>query len=131
MKLLLDTHIWLWLILDPAKLPEPYASALADPANQLFLSVASAWEIGIKQQTGKLSLGKPLETFLSDGLKGVEVLDICLAHVTEVNKLPLHHRDPFDRIIVAQAITEGLTLLTVDALMAPYGASILASTNTI
>ena len=127
MKLLLDTHIWLWLIQEASRLPRSYDAALTNSANLLFLSVASVWEVGIKQQLGKLSLGTSFEEFLLESLAGVQLVDITLSHVKKVNQLPLHHRDPFDRIIVAQAMIEGLTLMSVDPMMAPYEATILPS----
>ena len=124
MRLLLDTHVWLWLISNDAKLPGPYIAALGDPRNTLMVSVASLWEFSIKQRSGKLVTGRSLEDIL-DSLPEVAWLPVGLAHVRKLHDLPLIHRDPFDRILVAQAFTEGLTLLTVDAVMPQYGVPIL------
>jgi PIN domain nuclease of toxin-antitoxin system len=127
MRLLLDTHIWLWLKLEPARVPSSFAAAIANADHEVLVSVASVWELGIKHQLGKIAVQGPFDAFQRDALDGLTVLDIRLAHVQRIHDLPLVHRDPFDRILVAQALTEGLTLLTVDSLMAQYGVPILAT----
>jgi PIN domain nuclease of toxin-antitoxin system len=119
---LVDTHVWLWWPSEPDR-PNPDAVALmSDPANTLFLSAASAWEVVIKHGLGKLALPAAPDTFLpramsEDGLTG---LAIEHAHVLRVGRLPPHHRDPFDRGLVAQAQVEGLALLTADPLFGPH-----------
>jgi len=93
-----------------------------DPNNRLFLSVASVWEIAIKSSTGKLQLGQPLSAFLDAHLSanGIELLDIRRDHAERVESLPFHHRDPFDRILVAQAVRESIPLLSADATFDAY-----------
>ncbi len=125
MKLLLDTHIWLWLIEDPSKLSRAYSDAIGNAEQPIVLSVASLWEVGIKHKQGKLAIGTSFDELLERGLAGVEVLDIRLPHVRKVYDLPPLHRDPFDRMLVAQALVEELTLLTVDSALEPYGVAIL------
>ena len=101
MKLLLDTHVWLWLIGNPSKLPRAYADAIANAEQPIALSVASLWEVGIKQRQGKLAIDVPFDELLERGLSSVEVLDIRLPHVLRTNELPMLHRDPFDRMLIA------------------------------
>jgi PIN domain nuclease of toxin-antitoxin system len=127
MMLLLDTHIWLWLNLEPARLPAGFAAALADPDNAVVVSVASVWEVAIKEKLGKITVGGPFHPFLENALEGIELLDIRRSHVERGYDLPRIHRDPFDRIIIAQALAEGLTLLTIDHVFAAYGVPILPS----
>lgn len=124
MRLLLDTHALLWALATPAKLPAPTARALRDPANAVLVSAASAWEIAIKVGLGKLSadVDEVVRTSLEVGF---EELAITLAHAARVRSLPPHHRDPFDRMLVAQAVEEGLTVVTRDAVLGRYGVSTL------
>ncbi|MBI3270968.1 MAG: type II toxin-antitoxin system VapC family toxin [Planctomycetes bacterium] len=115
--------------MEPARLPEPYSTAIAEPQNALTVSVASIWELSIKQRLGKLATTLSLGELVRRGLDGIEVLPVGLAHVVRLHELPMLHRDPFDRMIVAQAFSEGLTLLTVDAALPPYGVPILPVSN--
>jgi PIN domain nuclease of toxin-antitoxin system len=124
LRLLLDTHVWLWLVADTAKLPARYSAAIGDAGNTLIVSVASVWELSIKQRTGKLATSLSLDDIVR-ALEGVEWLPVGLEHVRRVHDLPLIHRDPFDRILVAQTFVEGLTLLTVDHMIQQYGVPIL------
>jgi PIN domain nuclease of toxin-antitoxin system len=123
--LLLDTHIWLWLNLEPARLPESFAAAMADADNAIAVSVASVWELSIKQKIGKITVGGPFQKFLESALADILLLDIRLSHVERGHDLPPIHRDPFDRIIVAQALAEGFTLLTADHALEAYGVQTL------
>lgn len=124
MRLLLDTHTLLWALVSPAKLPAPTARAIRDPANAVLVSAASAWEIAIKVAIGKLSAN--VDEIVRAGLEaGFDELAITLAHAVRVRSLPPHHRDPFDRMLVAQAVEEGLTVVTRDAVVARYGVSTL------
>lgn len=105
MRVLLDTHVWIWWLSTPGQLNKEARTLLADPANQLVLSVASAWEIAIKVSIGKLQLPGPIETFVPEQIRqdGIELLPIELRHTLYLPRLPQHHRDPFDRILVARS----------------------------
>ena len=119
MKLLLDTHAFIWWDSDPAKLSPTALALCSDPANLLVLSVTSLWEIQIKRQLGKLDLRLPLVEIVAhqQETNGVAVLAIAQAHVLALEDLPTHHRDPFDRLLVAQAVVEGATLISADAVL--------------
>ena len=121
MKLLLDTHTFIWLLSDSKKLSSHVATLCRDPKNSLYLSVVNSWEIQIKVQKGKLTLPVPrkqlIETSLACGLK---MLPIQAHHVDALDGLADHHADPFDRLLIAQAKAEGMTLLSVDAKVQQY-----------
>jgi PIN domain nuclease of toxin-antitoxin system len=121
---LLDTHAFLWAITDDRRLTRQ-ARRILQTAD-LFLSVASFWEIITKVQTGKLPLPEPPSKYLPRHVAalGAQLLAIEAAHVLRLESLPLHHRDPFDRLLVAQSLEENLPLLSCDTLLAPYGADI-------
>lgn len=123
MRVLLDTHAFLWWIDDHTSLSRRARAAIADPDNECLLSTASAWEMAIKISLRKLELGGSLERFLPEQLaaNGFGMLPIDLRHVSRVARLPFHHRDPFDRLIVAQALVEDLAVVTADAVFAKYG----------
>ena len=125
MKLLLDTHLLLWAAGQPARLSKQGRRLLSDPANELLFSAASLWEIAIKRNLGRADF-KVEPRLLRRGLldNGYRELAITSAHVLELDALPAHHKDPFDRILVAQALSEGITLLTVDPIVAKYTGSI-------
>ena len=127
MKLLLDTHILIWWIDAPQRLPARLLTPLEDPANEFFVSVVNLWEIQVKQQLGKLQLSVPLTQLIArqQRTNAIHVLTIIPAHIYELDNLPLHHRDPFDRLLIAQANVEGLTLVTVDPLCIVYPVSYL------
>jgi PIN domain nuclease of toxin-antitoxin system len=118
MNLLLDTHIVLWWLLDSSELDARAREMIASPANAVFLSAVVVWEARIKQGVGKLDVPADFAKVLED--QGFEKLPISLAHTHEVHTLPPHHRDPFDRMLVAQAKIERLTLLTRDSIIAQY-----------
>jgi PIN domain nuclease of toxin-antitoxin system len=121
--LLLDTHTFLWFCQDDPALSATAKGLIEDPANRKLVSVAGAWEIAIKAGLGKLNLGEPSKTYIPNALArtGFELLPISLAHATAVESLPLHHRDPFDRLLVAQAMIEKLPLVSADRVLDPYG----------
>lgn len=123
MKLLLDTHILIWAIVDHPKLSAEARRLLSSTRNPAYLSVASLWEIAIKTSLGKLSLGPNWSRTIADwiGANSVDVLPLGWAHCTRVARLPFVHRDPFDRLLVAQALEEKLTLLSVDPVFDGYG----------
>ncbi|MDP2804649.1 MAG: type II toxin-antitoxin system VapC family toxin [Gallionellaceae bacterium] len=123
MKLLLDTHVFLWWVSDAPELSDAARAAISDPGNTCYLSLASCWELSIKSSIGKLKLKKPVERFISEQMQknGFLLLNIELRHVAKVESLELHHRDPFDRLLVTQAKTERMTLVTADAVLSDYG----------
>jgi PIN domain nuclease of toxin-antitoxin system len=127
MKLLLDTHIFLWLISGDEKLPEIAKDAICDSQNEVFLSVASLWEIIIKNQIGKLPLPENPATFLPEQRKlhQIQSLAIDEKSATVLATLPQLHRDPFDRILVCQAIYHDLTIITVDHILQTYPVKLL------
>lgn len=124
-RLLLDTHAFLWFAFADERLSRSACEAIEDPSVVKMLSVASLWEIAIKLSLGKLELGTSLDRFFHDEVEGreIEVLAISNAHLLRVAGLPFHHRDPFDRLLVAQALVEGLAIATSDAGLAAYGIS--------
>ena len=121
-KILLDTHIWLWSILSPDKLGEKGRDIIEDAENDLFLSAASSWEISIKYRLGRLPLPEPPEAFILPRLirDNIKPLSIEHHHTCRVSDLPTIHRDPFDRILIAQAQTEQLLLITADQQLKDY-----------
>lgn len=121
MKLLLDTHLLLWAAGSPDRLPATAQTLLKDPQNELFFSAASLWEIVIKRGLGRSDFqvdARVLRRELLDN--GYQELAITSEHSVSIDSLPPLHKDPFDRILVSQAIVEGITLLTADALVAQY-----------
>jgi len=122
MRVLLDTHAFLWWADDDRRLSARARQAIADAADA-FLSVASCWEIAIKVSRGRLTLPKPVERFLPEqlGMNRVQLLSIDLDDVARVATLPFHHRDPFDRLLAAQALGEELTLVSADPVFRKYG----------
>ena len=127
MKLLLDTHIFIWWADQPEKLSPDALSALEDEANELLLSVASVWEMQIKIQLGKLKLHLPLKELVKNQQQtnDVTVSPVTLTHVLAVGDLPFHHKDPFDRLLIAQGIHEDLTLVTADSQFSAYSVKLL------
>lgn len=123
MRLLLDTHAFLWWIEDAAKLSRKARSAIVDPDNECFLSLVSCWEMAIKISLGKLRLSTGLERFVPDQLvtNAFREQPIHFRHVARVATLPFHHRDPFDRLLAAQAIEEELAIVSADAVFRKYG----------
>ena len=122
MKVLLDTHTFLWWIADSPRLSARAREVIRDSNNELFFSAASGWEIAIKAQLGRLQLPDNLEQFIVGqlSLNTILVLPIQLRHALHVYTLPQHHRDPFDRMLVAQSQVENLPILTTDPQIAQY-----------
>lgn len=116
MRVLLDTHAFLWWINEDGRLSEGAREIFADGDNELLFSVASGWEMAIKAGLGKLTVSGDLLPYLSTHISenAIEVLPISLSHAVGVNDLPEHHRDPFDRLLVSQAVVEKLPILTAD-----------------
>ncbi len=127
MRILLDTHVLIWLVEGDKNLSTVARSAIEDQDNSLYLSIASLWEITIKLSLGKLdlqlSVDEMVESFLIPG--GIEILQIQTRHLSILRDLPLHHRDPFDRMIIAQAKSEKMTLVSADGLLDQYGVNLL------
>lgn len=121
MKLLLDTHAFIWWDSDPTQLSAAALSALRDPLNEVWLSVASVWEMVIKAQLGKLMLRRPLVDIVNQQqANGLRVLPLTLAHVLAVESLPPIHKDPFDRALIAQANVEGAEMVSADLVVRQY-----------
>src|SRR5262245_66510187 len=126
MTLLMDTHTFIWWDSDPTKLSAPALAALRDPANEVWLSVASVWEMVIKAQLGKLTLRLPLVDILSQQqANGLRILSVTLAHALGVEGLPAIHKDPFDRVLIAQANAEGAELVSADQVIRQYPVRVL------
>jgi len=127
MKLLLDTHVFIWWADHPEELSDAALSALEDEANELLLSVASVWEMQIKIQLGKLKLSLPLKDLIRNQQETNEltVLPVALTHVLALNALPSHHKDPFDRMLIAQSLEENLTLVSADSQFLAYSVKLL------
>jgi PIN domain nuclease of toxin-antitoxin system len=126
-RYLLDTHIWLWMLVDPRRLSSAVSRIASDPSSELLLSAASSWEIAIKYRLGKLPLSEPPATFIPDRLRrsGVQSLAIEHDHVVRVADLPDHHRDPFDRLLIAQAQALRVPVLTVDPAFTSYDVDLI------
>ncbi|MCC5601800.1 type II toxin-antitoxin system VapC family toxin [Nostoc favosum] len=121
MKVLLDTHIFIWWDSEPEKLSPNILSLLQRTDTKLYASVVSLWEIQIKSQLGKLTLSQSLEDiYNSQSKNGISFLSVIPAHVLNLNTLPLHHKDPFDRMLISQALVEGLTLISIDQIFKLY-----------
>ena len=122
MRALLDTHTFLWWAMDDARLSAATRKFLGDGGNTLFLSAASAWEIVIKAQTGRLNLPLRPGQYITSRTAhyGIESLPIELSHALQVETLPDHHRDPFDRMLVAQSLVERIPILTADPQIRAY-----------
>lgn len=129
MNLLLDTHVLLWWLAGDPALAEDARAAIADPGNGVWVSAASAWEIAIKSALGRLSLPGPANEVVPAALKANDFapLPVSIDHALGVADLPRHHADPFDRILIAQAMAERLTLVTADRVFARYAAPILVA----
>ncbi|HEY7328643.1 MAG TPA: type II toxin-antitoxin system VapC family toxin [Gemmataceae bacterium] len=125
MNLLLDTHAVLWWLDDPARLAPQARAAIEEPENLVFVSAAVAWEMSIKHAAGKLRCPDDLESVMEQN--SFRPLPVSIRHALNAGALPPHHNDPFDRLLVAQAQAEGLTLVTRDPTMPAYGVAILAA----
>jgi len=127
MKALLDTHTFLWWIVNDPQLSPRARQIMEDADTELFLSAVSGWEIAIKSHLGKLKLPADLQGFVAEQLRinGIEVLPLQMAHALHVFTLPDHHRDPFDRMLVAQGQLEELPILTGDPQIAQYAVTVI------
>lgn len=127
MNLLLDTHALLWFATDDSQLSSIADAAISDPQNEVFVSPASYWELAIKVSLGKYPLTVPFATFIATAIDGnqFEILPIEPRHATEICVLPHYHRDPFDRLIIAQAIVEQMTVVSSDKEFSAYPINLL------
>lgn len=127
MKILLDTHCWLWWLVEPEKLSTIAIEAITHPQNELYLSVASIWEIGIKFKLGKLDLPLPPEILIPQQMQidNIFPLSIDLNYALKASTLPLYHKDPFDRMLIAQSQLESMKIITNDSVFPSYDVEIL------
>jgi len=127
MKVLLDTHSMLWWLAQDQRLSSMARETIGDGRNHLVWSMASSWEISVKVGIGKLTLGRPLQQLFADIVsdQGVELLPITHDHCTRLSTLPLHHRDPFDRMLVVQAQGERIPILSADPKLTQYDIEVL------
>jgi PIN domain nuclease of toxin-antitoxin system len=133
MNLLLDTHAWLWFHLGDPQLTQEAQKHILSPANSIFISPASFWEIAIKIRLGKYVLNIPYAQFMHDSIAGhgFKILNITPQHTEIVTTLPfplvggVEHRDPFDRLLIAQAVSEGMSIISNDAKFAAYSAPVI------
>ena len=122
MKLLLDTHVLIWSAENPTKLSERVTNLLNDTSNSWVISIASIWEMQIKIQTGKLTLDLPLHELIEiqQQFNELQLLQIKSSHIYALRDLPNHHRDPFDRMLITQAIIENMPLISIDKVFESY-----------
>ncbi len=123
MKLLLDTHAFLWFVTNDSQLSSTAFTLIGNVNNEVFLSPASYWEVAIKVSIGKYPLTVPFETFFTTALAstGIKILSVEIRHAAVLSTMPMHHKDPFDRMIIAQALSESFPVVSVDAALDPYG----------
>jgi PIN domain nuclease of toxin-antitoxin system len=123
MTILLDTHAFLWFIAGDPRLAARMRTLVEDPDNRVLLSVVSLWEIVVKAAIGKLPLTKTIAEVFREDVQGndIELLMIGVGHLVTLAGMPLHHRDPFDRLLVAQARAEGMPLMSADPVLDAYG----------
>ena len=123
MRVLLDTHVFLWWVEGDRALPAKARAALANPENECLISMVSAWEIAIKTSLGKLKLALPVKRYIVENVatNGFRMLAIEIAHVGRVETLARHHGDPFDRLLIAQALEEDIAVVTADPIFRKYG----------
>lgn len=131
MRVLLDTHCWLWMQVSPDRFAAEALKIVRDVGNELLFSAASAWEIAIKHALGKLDLPEPPSKYVPKRMEtsGVTGLPVHHQHALQVAELPPHHRDPFDRLLVAQARIESVPILTADPKLALYEVEVLAAVS--
>lgn len=126
MRLLVDTHAFLWLMNADRRLSDGARRAIDDAPGEWCVSAASVWEVAIKSSQGNLTLPAPVPDYIAGSLQdGVQILSVDWQHAAAVERLPFHHKDPFDRLLVAQAQTEGLAVVTHDAIFREYGVRVV------
>ncbi len=126
MNYLIDTHVLLWVMLNPSKLSDKAKSIIKDRKNGIYISKISLWEIAIKIKIGKLEINMDFNRMIKSIIDNdIEILDLSTVHITETLKLPFHHRDPFDRLLIAQAKFEDFIFITKDEKLKKYKIKIL------
>lgn len=124
MRILLDSHTLIWLYSGNERLSQAAKNVIEDTRNECFISLASIWEMAIKIKLGKMNLGVSLDRFVEDVVEnGIQLLAVDLVHVLKTQELDFHHRDPFDRLIFSQAISENMVLLSADVIADLYFAN--------
>jgi PIN domain nuclease of toxin-antitoxin system len=121
-KVLLDTHTFLWWVADDPQISVTAKNIIVNPDNDIYLSVISAWEIIIKVGTGKLSLSEPPEIYIPNPIASnqFEILPVQISHILKINSLHNFHKDPFDRLLIAQSLVEDFSLITIDSAITQY-----------
>lgn len=126
MRILVDTHIILWYLEGDQSLSKPRRQRIVDANNDIFVSIASLWEISVKISIGKLKISRPFsDVLLQLSSQNIAILPIMPGHVLQLTTLPLHHRDPFDRMIIAQSQVEFLSVMSHDPIFGSYGVKLL------
>ncbi|MBI2059680.1 MAG: type II toxin-antitoxin system VapC family toxin [Nitrospirae bacterium] len=126
MRVLLDTHAFLWFVTGDRRLSRPALRALEKKGDEIFLSAASVWEIAIKASLARLVLPAPVREYVAEKMEqGLRLLPVEWSHAAAVEKLPFHHRDPFDRLLVAQALAESMPMVTGDRTFRAYGVEVI------
>ena len=127
MRLLLDTHTFMWWDSAPDKIPKETFTLLKQPKNELLLSLVSVWEMQIKVQLGKLTLRNDLKDIVQQQqtINGIELLPVSLAHVLDIDELLYHHKDPFDRLLIAQSRVESVSLVSGDRIFQQYDCTVV------
>jgi PIN domain nuclease of toxin-antitoxin system len=125
MKLLLDTHAFLWFVLNDPSLSPIARDLIIDPLNEIFLSPATHWEIAIKISIGKYQLPGPFESWINTQIQtnDFQILPIEVSHTALVTTLPFHHKDPFDRLLISQSLVEKIPIISTDGIFDSYGVS--------
>ncbi|MDX1995478.1 MAG: type II toxin-antitoxin system VapC family toxin [bacterium] len=124
---LLDANVFIWIISDPTRISSSAAAVASDKSNRLLLSLSTVWEIQIKAQLGKLTFPAPLGDILDKQMEinQIELIALRLDYILKLGELPNHHRDPFDRLLIAQALVEDLTIISSDPMFRQYNVSVL------
>lgn len=127
MKVLLDTHAFIWRVTNDPQLSQTAKATIANPSNTVFFSVINGWEIIIKQGTGKLTLPEPAETYIPSRIAANQftILPVQLSHILQVASLPDLHRDPFDRLLIAQSQVENISIISIDRYVVQYPVNVI------
>jgi PIN domain nuclease of toxin-antitoxin system len=123
MRFLLDTHAFLWFVTNDPLLSPAALALIADPSHEIVISPACYWEVAIKLSIGKYPMNVPFDQFFTEGIEGndISILPVEIKHASVLSKLPMHHKDPFDRMLIAQAIVEQIPIVSIDLALDAYG----------